>query len=215
MTKRKHSAPTIGHARLLTSAEETDLMGMPAAQPPVTTIEELLALPEDGLRHELLDGVHVVTPAPNLLHQRAVGLLCVPLRTALQGRRDAEVFTSPADVVLGPRTLVQPDIFVVKREPGQKLTRWADVGVPLIAIEILSPTTAPRDRGAKRRIYQRAGVGEYWIVDLDARLIERWRPEDLRPEIADQVLDWSLPASATGRLGVRELFAAVWEEEVE
>lgn len=187
-------------------------MSMPAAYPPVSTIEELLALPDDGLRHELLDGVHVVTPAPALLHQRAAGRLCLHLHSALEASRDAEVFTSPADVVLGPRTLVQPDIFVVRRTPGKKLERWADVGVPLLAIEILSPSTAPRDRGAKRRIYQRAGVEEYWIVDLDARLVERWRPADTRPEIADQLLEWSLPGGAVGRLDVRQLFLEVWEE---
>lgn len=187
-------------------------MGMSALYPLVTTIEELLALPEDGLRHELLDGVHVVTPAPQLLHQRAVGRLCFQLRDALEGRDDVEVFTSPADVVLDPRTLVQPDIFVVRRTPGQRLERWADVGVPLLAIEILSPTTAPRDRGVKRRIYQTAGVAEYWIVDLDARLIERWRPEDARPEIADEALEWSLLGGATGRLNVHELFAEIWED---
>jgi Uma2 family endonuclease len=187
-------------------------MGMPAVFPPVTTIEELLALPDDGLRHELLDGVHVVTPAPSLLHQRTVGWLCLHLRAALQRCRDAELFTSPADVVLGPRTLVQPDIFVVRREPGRKLEHWADVGVPLLAIEILSPTTALRDRGAKRRIYQRAGVAEYWIVDLDARLIERWRPEDSRPEIVDEMLEWALTGGAAGRLDVRQLFAEVWED---
>lgn len=187
-------------------------MGMPALYPPVTTIEELLALPDDGLRHELLDGVHVVTPAPSLLHQRSVGRLCLHLRDTLEGRDDAEVFISPADVVLGPRTLVQPDIFVVRRTPGQKLQRWADVGVPLLATEILSPSTAPRDRGVKRRIYQSARVAEYWIVDLDARLIERWRPEDTRPEVADESLEWSFPGGAAGCLVVHELFANIWED---
>ena len=147
-------------------------MGMPALHPPITTIEKLLALPDDGLRHELLDGVHVVTPAPSLLHQRTLRALLEHLRTVLTGRAEVEMFWSPADVVLGPRTLVQPDLFVVRRTPGQPLKRWADVGIPLLAIEVLSPTTAPRDRGAKRRIYQRAGVGEYWIADPDARTIE-------------------------------------------
>jgi Uma2 family endonuclease len=185
---------------------------MPATYPPVTTIEDLLALPEDGLRHELLDGVHVVTPAPNLLHQRAIRFLWDHLRTVLIARRDAEAFTSPADVVLGPRTLVQPDMFIVRRTPGQKLERWADVGVPLLAIEILSPSTAPRDRGTKRRIYQRAGVGEYWIVDLDARIIERWGPQDVRPEIADESLEWTLPAGAPQPFDVRRFFLDIWEE---
>lgn len=187
-------------------------MSMPAMHPPIATIEELLALPEDGLRHELLDGAHVVTPAPALLHQRAVGRLTAHLQAALEDREDAELFASPADVVLGPRTLVQPDLFVVRRTPGQRLARWADVGVPLLAIEILSTTTAPRDRGAKRRIYQRAGVGEYWIVDLDARLVERWRPDDTRPEILDRTLEWTLPGGAMGRLDLSGCFAAVHED---
>lgn len=187
-------------------------MSMPAIPMPVTTIEELLALPDDGLRHELLDGVHVVTPAPRLLHQRAVVELCVHLRSALGDRQDAELFTSPADIVLGPRTLVQPDVFVVRRTPGQRLERWADVGIPLLAIEILSETTAARDRGAKRRIYQRAGVPEYWIVDLDARLVERWRPDDARPEILDETLTWTLAGGATGQLAVSKLFRDVFED---
>lgn len=98
--------------------------------------------------------------------------------------------SSPADIVLGVRTLVQPDVFVVQREPGRPLRRWEDVGAPVLAVEILSHTTATRDRGTKRRIYQGAGVAEYWIVDLDARLIERWRPGDTRPEIQDDRVVW-------------------------
>ena len=193
---------------------EAHVMGMPATRDPVTTIDQLLALPDDGLRHELLDGVHVVTPAPQLLHQRAVGWLQRYLGMALASRSDAEVFASPADVVLGPRTLVQPDLFVVRRTPGQRLQRWADVGIPLIAIEVLSPGTAVRDRGTKRRIYQRAAVAEYWLVDLDARLIERWRPDDTRPEVCDARLEWghALAGGPIGELNVRELFRVVWED---
>jgi Uma2 family endonuclease len=187
-------------------------MGMPASYPPVTTIEELLALPDDGLLHELLDGVHVVTPAPRYIHQRAISELEALLRAAITGRRDVEVLHSPADIVLGPKALVQPDLFMIRRTPGVRPERWADVGVPLLAVEILSPTTAPRDRGAKRRIYQRAGVGEYWIVDLDARLIERWRPEDARPEIVDERMECSVPGGSTGTLNIREFFASVWED---
>jgi Uma2 family endonuclease len=159
------------------------IVGMPARTETVTTIEELLALPEDGRRHELLDGVHVVTPAPTLPHQHMVGQVFLALSRALEGRDDFMVFTSPADIVLGPKTLVQPDVFVIVHEHGQPPERWTDVGVPLLGIEVLSPSTASRDRGSKRRIYQRAGVDEYWIVDLDARLVERWRPDDDRPEI--------------------------------
>jgi len=165
-------------------------MGMATKQASVATIEELLALPEDRLRHELLDGEHVVTPAPVLLHQAILRELFDTVQRALRGHDELIVFWSPADIVLGPKTLVQPDLFVVRKKPGQRLRKWSEVGVPVLAVEILSPGTAARDRGTKRRIYQRAGVAEYWIVDLDARLVERWRPEDARPEVLDGALVW-------------------------
>ncbi len=184
-------------------------MGMPATYGAITTIEELLALPEDGMRHELLDGVHVVTPAPQYLHQKAVLELELGLAAALRDRTDAEVLGSPADIVLGPRTLVQPDVFVVRKSREKPIRAWADVGVPLIAIEVLSPGTAARDRGVKRRIYQNAGVGEYWIVDLDARIVERWTPADERPEVVDGTLRWSLPGGASGEIELPAFFRRV------
>jgi len=185
-------------------------MAMPASPAPITTIEELLALPEDGLRHELLDGVHVVTPAPEYPHQALLGEFLFALRKALEGNVEVQILTSPADIVLGPRTLVQPDLFVIRRERGSMIRRWTDVGVPLVAIEFLSPGTAARDRGAKRRIYQRAGVAEYWIVDLDARLVERWRPEDARPEVASEELVWvPAPDAEAVTIDLPRLFEAV------
>ncbi len=180
-------------------------MAMPSLSP-VTTIEELLALPEDGQRHELLDGVHVVTPSPRLPHQRVLGALWFGLRAGLERRPELELFSSPADLVLGPRTLVQPDLFVIRIDPAHPPEAWAEVGVPVLAIEILSPATAPRDRGAKRRIYQAAGVGEYWIVDPDARLVERWLPSDARPEILTERLGWSIEGETVLDLALPHLF---------
>ncbi len=184
-------------------------MGMPAPTETVTTIEELLALPEDGMRHELLDGVHVVTPAPTLPHQGIVGELYLVLRLALEGCDTLKVFLSPADITLGPKTLVQPDVFVIAHEPGKPPARWADVGVPALGIEVLSPSTASRDHGSKRRIYQRAGVNEYWIVDLDARLVERWLPNDDRPEICNGILQWIPPAGQAAAIDFPTIFASV------
>jgi Uma2 family endonuclease len=199
----------VGHAELRPPPPEIEIMGMPTAPPDVTTIPELLALPEDGLRHELLDGAHAVTPAPSLFHQMMVAELVARFTTWLQGQDRFRVFSSPADIVLGTRTLVQPDVFVVRREPGKPLRRWEDVGVPVLAVEILSPATATRDRGAKRRIYQRAGVAEYWIVDLDARLVERWRPGDTRPEIQDDRVAWQAGDLPELTIDLRALFARV------
>lgn len=80
----------------------------------------------------------------------------------------------------------------------------------MLAVEVLSPSTAPRDRGAKRRIYQNAGVGEFWIVDLDARLVERWRPGDKRPEVLDEVLVWGpLPSIEAISIDLPALFTSV------
>jgi Uma2 family endonuclease len=190
-------------------------MAMPTREGVVTTIEELLALPDDGLRHELLDGVHVVTPSPEYPHQAVLGEFYGPLFKALDAHDELQLLTSPADIVLSPRTLVQPDLFVVRKEPGKLIKKWSEVGVPVLAIEFLSPSTAARDRGTKRRIYQRAGVAEYWIVDLDARLVERWRPGDERPEVVNAGLVWEPLPTVTARLDLPALFARVLGEPAE
>ena len=86
----------------------------------------------------------------------------------------------------------------------------ADVAGLVLAIEILSPSTARYDRVVKRRFYQRAGVGEYWIVDLNARLVERWQPGQGSPEILAERLVWA-PSGATEplELALEPLFAAI------
>ena len=183
-------------------------MGMPAPQP-ITTIEELLALPEDGVRHELLDGQHVVTPAPAPDHQRAVSELMAVLLPATSTSEEVDALTAPADIRLGPHTLVQPDVFIVPRRIGQRFRDWADAPTPLLAVEILSPSTAARDRGKKRLLYLEAGVEEYWIVDLEARLVERWRAGDERPEIVHGKLEWSLSAGIAGSIDLKKLFAQI------
>ena len=183
-------------------------MRMPASTP-VTTIDELLALPHDGLRHELLDGTHVVTPAPSYPHQVVLLRLLQVIAEMVKDAR-VQVLLSPADIRLDPRTLVQPDLFIVKDEDGSLDKTWADVGVPLLAAEILSPSTAARDRGIKRKLYLEAGVEEYWIVDLNARLIERWRE---RAEIHNEQMPWRLDIGVKGIVNVNDLFVGMREEE--
>ncbi len=86
--------------------------------------------------------------------------------------------------------MVEPDLFVVPLVDGREPRTWEEAGRLLLAVEILSPSTARADRQVKRRLYQREAVPEYWIVDVDARLVERWRPEDTRPEILSERLLW-------------------------
>jgi Uma2 family endonuclease len=80
----------------------------------------------------------------------------------------------------------------------------------VLAIEVSSPTTARADRVDKRRVYQDERVPEYWIIDLDARIVERWRPDDARPEILGEKLHWNaLPEIAPLELDLPAYFASV------
>jgi len=155
------------------------------------------ALPDDRNRYEVIDGELLVTPAPSWPHQWVVGGLFWHLTNYLQGQSWGEVLISPADISFHEDMLVQPDIFVVPSGPeGRRPRGWADIRALLLAVEVLSPSTARADRQVKRRLYQREGVREYWVVDPDARVVERWRPEDERPEIVTGTLIWQPERSA-------------------
>ena len=169
-------------------------MGMATTDLPICTIEELLSLPEDGFRHELLRGEHVVTPAPRVRHQLVVEDLAEHLRRFVATQVGVRCFSSLVDVHVDSTTLLQPDICVFNLASGIP-DDWCDFPLPRLVVEVLSPGTADRDRGQKKEIYQAAGVPEYWIVDIDSRLVERWRPEDQRPEILRETITWQ-PADA-------------------
>ena len=164
-------------------------MGMPAQQTEWTA-DMARALPDDGKRYEVLDGELFVTPAPSLRHQGAVSELWAQISPYVRAHTLGVALVSPADIEFSPRRLVQPDVFVAPTTERGRPRDWRDISSLLLAVEILSPSTARADRQRKRRIYQSEGVPEYWIVDLDARVVEGWRPGDERPEIVDDVLVW-------------------------
>jgi Uma2 family endonuclease len=163
-------------------------------------------------RYELVDGELLVTPSPNWPHQRAVSLLFSTLDRYLAGQPVGRVNISPFDVELALESLVQPDVFLVPLHEVRRLLNEMPARELLLAAEVLSPSSGRHDRVRKRPHYQRH-VPEYWIVDLDARLFERWRPGDERPEILLQLLEWH-PAGATEpfRLELPAFFAQVFEE---
>lgn len=170
-------------------------MAMPALEPRVWTAAAVQALPDDPAnRIECVDGALLVTPAPRTVHQSAVTVLAIRLHEALRPTGAGAVFVAPADWVLDARTLVQPDLFVVPLVEGRRPRTDEERGHPLLFVEVLSPGSARYDRGVKRVRYQRAGI-EYWVVDLDARLVERWMPADDRPTIHDERMAWH-PAGA-------------------
>jgi Uma2 family endonuclease len=177
------------------------------------TREEVLALPDDGNRYELIDCELLVTPSPRALHQRAVWALYDRVHPYVRANRLGRTGLAPSDLDLESGQSVQPDLFVVPLRDGREPIEWSEFGIPLLIAEVLSPSTALSDRTTKRRRYQRSRVGEYWIVDIDARVIERWRPDDGRPEILSEQLEW-LPDSTMPPLVVdlAEYFREVWAE---
>lgn len=155
------------------------------------TVEEVLAFPDDGHRYELVHGELFVTPAPTQKHQRILARLHARLETYLARHSQVAVaFFSPADIIWGPEEYVQPDLFVV---PSREVTGdWRDCRTLLLAVEVVSTSSARADRTSKRRLYQKHGVATYWIVDPDAALVEIWHPNDDRPEIVTDTLRWGV-----------------------
>jgi len=164
-------------------------MAMPAQQTE-WTVEMVRALPNDGNRYEVIDGELFVTPAPSWTHQNAVLELAMLLKPYLGEHDIGHVMIAPADVVFGPRNMVEPDLFVVPLVEGAVPRAWEEVGRLLLATEVLSPSTARTDRREKRELYQSKAVPEYWIVDVDARTFTRWRRDDTVPEILSETLEW-------------------------
>jgi Uma2 family endonuclease len=171
-------------------------MGMPQSATHWTAAM-VRALPDDGNRYEVVDGELLVTPSPTGLHQSAVGLLLTALDTYARSQRIGVAMVSPSDVELDPEGLVQPDVFVEGLLEGRLTSGW-NAGAPLLlVVEVLSPSTARSDRTTKRRRFQRARVPEYWIVDADSRTIERWRPDDERPEVLSESITWHPEGAAS------------------
>jgi Uma2 family endonuclease len=174
-------------------------MGM--ASPQTWTAAMVRALPDDGFRHGVIDGEHLVTPAPSWTHQDGVLQLAVHLDAYLKRHRVGKLMIAPADVEFDEHNMVEPDLFVVPLVDGKKPRTWDEIRALLLAVEVLSPSTARTDRLSKRRLYQRQGVPEYWIVDVDARVVERWRGiHDVGTVLTDRLV-WQ-PDSATPPLTI-------------
>ena len=150
----------------------------------------LETLPDDGNRYEIIEGELYVSPGPVWRHQRALFDLTVLFGNYLEKTLAGVGLTAPADVAFDRRNVVQPDLFITPFVEGDVPSSYEEAGSLLLAIEVLSPSTGRLDRTRKRNLYRRFNVAEYWIVDTDARLIERWRPEDERPEILDTLIEW-------------------------
>ena len=141
-----------------------------------------------GERWELVDGEALLTSSPPWVHQRAIVRLWAQLDPYVRAQQLGEAFVSPLDVKLERGLVLQPDLLVVPA--GELRARDDVVRHLLLAAEVISPSSARHDRVTKRPAYQRNRVPEYWVLDDRARLIERWRPDDERPEIVSELLTW-------------------------
>lgn len=157
-------------------------MGLARRDDGTHTYGDYLGWPED-VRYELIDGVaYLMAPAPSLAHQDVAGGIYAQLRGQLRDG-SCRAFIAPVDVRL-PRgdeadelidTVVQPDVLVVC-EPARLGPRGVR-GAPDLVVEVLSPTTASHDQLLKRRVYERAGVPEYWLVHPADRIVTIYRLE--------------------------------------
>jgi Uma2 family endonuclease len=158
-------------------------MSRMAHQPVKLTYEDFLLFPDDGKRHELIDGEHYVTPSPNRKHQAILGNLHFLIRLWLESHPVGEVYLSPFDVVFTRFDVVEPDLLFISRErAGSILTEKHVTGAPDLVVEIGSKSTRKRDETIKRHLYERTGVTEYWIVDPELDVVRVYRRREERFE---------------------------------
>lgn len=136
------------------------------------TYEDLSLFPDDGKRHELIDGEHIMSPSPKTKHQRASINLAALFHAFVRKVSLGQVFTAPLDVIFSDFDVTEPDLVFVSHERETTITEDNIRGAPDLVVEILSPTTAERDRKIKFRLYEKYGVREYWLVSPEAENIQ-------------------------------------------
>lgn len=121
--------------------------------------------------YQVIEGDLVMSPSPNIHHQRIVGRIHWLLLQYLEKKPLGEVIVSPLDVFLSEINVYQPDVIFISNQRRSIVTDHGLEGAPDLAVEVLSPGTARFDKGSKRKIYARTGVRELWLVDPEAKLI--------------------------------------------
>ena len=141
---------------------------------PKLTYEDYILFPDDGKRHEIIDGEHYVTAAPFVRHQRIARRLVFRLEGFLREHPVGELLFAPTDVLLSPHDIVQPDLLFISNERAGIVTEKNIQGAPDLVIEILSDSTRRLDEVLKRQAYERFGAREYWILDPHRKTAQVW-----------------------------------------
>lgn len=137
------------------------------------TYAEYKCFPNDGQRHEIIDGGHYVNPVPSTYHQTVSRRIQFELYQQIELKGLGVVYDAPVDLQLGDADIVQPDLVVVLTKHMQMITPTKIKGVPDLVVEIISPSSDENDRVLKRSLYQRSGVPEYWIVDPAEHVVDQ------------------------------------------
>ncbi len=139
--------------------------------------EDLLTIPDDGKRYELLEGDLLVSPSAKPRHQKILGNVFVMLRK-LQDAGLGEAYSAPLDVVFDRHNVFEPDVLFIRTERLDIVTEKNVSGPPDLVVEVLSDSTRDADLGRKLRAYSRFEVSEYWVVDPDANTVQVFRREN-------------------------------------
>jgi Uma2 family endonuclease len=139
------------------------------------TYDDFLLFPDDGKRHELIDGEHYVTPSPSRKHQAIVWNLITIIGPYLESHPVGRAFAAPFDVVFSNFDVVEPDLLFISNARLDVLTAKNVQGAPNLVVEIGSPSTRRRDEIIKRKLYERFGVEEYWVIDPEIETIAVYR----------------------------------------
>lgn len=139
------------------------------------TYEDYLVFPDDRRRHELIDGEHYMTPSPSIKHQQISVNLSTALKVFLKEKKVGMVYTAPSDVVLSDLDVVQPDLLFISSHRSSIITEKCIQGAPDLIVEIISENTRKTDEVIKRKLYERYGVQEYWIVDPELETVKVFR----------------------------------------
>ena len=209
------SYPPLSESFAHPKAGRYDVSTMQTTAP--TTWEDVLRMPDDGNRYEFIGGRLYVTAAPVTRHGRISKRLEHALVRILEHAGHGEMFRAPCLVEFpGTGDRVQPDILFVSNERWGIIGEKQVTGAPDLVVEILSPSTAHRDRGIKLDLYARRGVREYWIVDPVEDVVDVWRFE-VQPghERFTGELPVRLGAEQVGTIDLDEVFSRhldVWDD---
>jgi len=142
---------------------------------PKLTYEDYVLIPDDGKRHQIIDGKHYVSDTPFIRHQRISRRLLCCIGKFLDEHPLGEILMAPTDVILSPHDIVQPDLLFISNERASAIVTEANIqGAPDLLIEILSEDTRRLDEVLKRRAYKRFGVQESWIFDPQSKTTQVW-----------------------------------------